>query len=251
MVRVTFRLVALASMLTGAVFSTTSADMLVLKDGTVIQGDFVGGSDAFIQFKSQDTVRSYPLHQVTSLNLTPRPESGVVAVAAPVGGVAVMGSVSAGESLPPGSLVIPAGTRMTVRFTEKLSSNSHKPGASFQAALEQDLTVDGVVAAPARSTVYGRVVDSRGGKKLGAQFLKVTLTSISIHNQKVPIITDAFGVEGGGSAGGKIVGPASMAAPAQAGEKPESESLTDRDHVQIPKGTILEVPLKEAVAVIP
>ena len=250
MVRVAFKLVALASVLLGVV-STTSADMLVLKDGTVIQGDFVGGSDAFIQFKSQDTVRSYPLHQVTSLNLTPRPESGTAAVAAPFGGVVTMGSVSSEDSPPPGSLLIPAGTKLLVNFKDKLSSKSHKPGAAFQAVLERDLAVDGGVAAPKGSTVHGRVVDSRGGKKLGAQYLKLTLTSISIHNQKVPILTDAFGVEAGGSAGGKIVGPATMLPPGQAGGEPDTESLIDRDHVQIPEGTILEVPIKEAVAVTP
>lgn len=248
------------------VASVSQADMLVLKDGRTVQGDFVAGSDAFIQFKADGKIESYPLYQITTMTLAPRPEPApqaapAGAVAVPVAAGAAVGTTVASTSAPAsGAVTVPAGTKLMINFPKAVSTASYPKGAAFQVVLEQDLAVNGVVAAPKGTPVYGQVVDSRGGKKIGAQYLKLTLTGLSIHNQKVPIVTETFGVEGGAGGTAKTVGAAALVGAAIDGGEGAAKGaavggalalMTPGSHVQFPAGTMLEVPLKEAVAVIP
>jgi hypothetical protein len=238
------------------------ADMLVLKDGKVIEGDFVAGNEANIQFRSKGagTIESYPLNQITTITLSPRPEASAGgAIAVPVAGAGVV-AATAVPGTSPDVVTLPAGTKLMINFPKAVSTASHPKGSSFQVVLEQDLAVEGKMVAPKGTPVYGQVVDARGGKKLGAQFLKLTLTGLSVHNQKVPIVTEGFGVEGGAGGTAKTVGAAALVGAAIDGGEGAAKGaavggaislLAPGSHVQFPAGTILEVPLKEAVAVIP
>lgn len=81
--------------------------------------------------------------------------------------------------LPP-ELTVRAGTYLTVRVNEKLSSNKNQPGDPFSATLAQPLVVDGVVVAQRGQSVYGRVAEaakSRGGKpsRLALELTELTL----------------------------------------------------------------------------
>jgi hypothetical protein len=94
-------------------------------------------------------------------------------------------------------VTVPAGTKLTIKTSEAVSTSSHQAGSKFKAALETDLVVNGVVAAPKGTEVYGKVLESSGGRRVGVQRLVVTFSDLSINNQMVPIVTDDAGAEGG------------------------------------------------------
>jgi hypothetical protein len=260
------------------------ADTLVLKDGTAVQGQYKGGSSNDIQFEAAGVTKAYPLNTVTTLTLSPRAEptaAATAAAAAPVATAAAVPAATAGAAAaapaaaataaaaapaaPAGApltapVTVTAGTKLMIKFASAVSTATHPEGASFQVVLEQDLVANGMVAAAKGTPVYGKVVEARGGKKVGAQYLKLTLTGLSIKNQNVPITTEVFGVEGGKGKTAKTVGAAALVGAAIDGGSGAATGaavggavalLTPGQHVQFPAGTLLEVPLKDAVTINP
>jgi len=97
--------------------------------------------------------------------------------------------------------VLPAGTDMQVRLTERLDSDTNRSGQTFEALLDQDLTVNGRLFARAGSLVRGRlieVVDS--GRVKGRARMSLELTEIQAANGTFPIETNALVIEANGSA---------------------------------------------------
>src|ERR1043166_7966317 len=62
------------------------------------------------------------------------------------------------EPTPAHTVTIPAGTLISARLGESLSSHRNRPGDSFMATLDQPLTADGFVIAERGARVEGRVV---------------------------------------------------------------------------------------------
>ena len=242
--------------LLGAMLGATAsrADMLVMQDGRIVEGEFVAGSEAFIQFRSEGKIESYPRAEVSAIHLSPVTASTSAAGVPTTDSLAAVSPASAAAAdatpaLAAGAVLVPAGTKLVVKFSKTVSSSSHKAGAAVQATLESDVVVNGAVAVAKGSAVTGQVVEARGGKEIGAMYLKLKLTSVAVRNQKVPVITAPFGVEGGQDGKGKVVG-AELVAPS--GDQNGSPvQLMKDNHARLPEGAVLEVPLKESVALYP
>lgn len=82
------------------------------------------------------------------------------------------------ESVP--SLVVPAGTRVTIRTTETLSAeHGGGVGSPFSGVLNSSVTVRGATAFGRGTSVRGEVTSAKGrGRFKGAGILGVTLTNI-------------------------------------------------------------------------
>jgi hypothetical protein len=119
----------------------------------------------------------------------------------------------------PQSVVVPAGTTLTVRLGEAVGSKISAPGQTFSATLASAVTVDGNAVIPAGASARGTVVDAKPlGKFKGGAVLELRLTSITIDGAPVSIATSAVTrtekgkgkrtavIAGGGTALGAIVG---------------------------------------------
>lgn len=156
-------------------------------------------------------------------------------------------------------VTIPEGTRLMVKLDKPISTAQHKKGAVITAVLDIDLAVDGKVIAPKGSQVYGKVIESRGGKVLGGQKLVVQFTDLMINNQLTPMLTDPVGVEGGKGKTIKKVGAGALIGSAFGGSKGAKEGAliagglsilgASANHIQIPAGTIAEIPLQAPVVI--
>src|SRR5580698_7063286 len=83
---------------------------------------------------------------------------------------------------PPPPIVVPAGTTLSVTLASGLSSKESSPGQGFNGTLANSVTVGGVRAIPAGSSVSGTVTDAKSaGKFKGAASLGITLQSITVH----------------------------------------------------------------------
>lgn len=218
------------------------ADTIVLKDGKVLQGTFMGGSETAIKFEVNGVVQEIAVSEITSLTFSPRAAQAAVGAAAAPAAAGVAGT-------------IPAGTKLSLRTKEAISTATHQKGSKFTSVLEVDLVVSGKVMAPKGTTVYGTVLESVGGRRVGTQRIVVTFTELSVNNQTVAIVTDDVGAEGGrgGAArtvgAGALIGAAAGDAGAGAAVGGALALLAGGNHIQVPANTLVEVSLKQAVTV--
>jgi hypothetical protein len=151
------------------------------------------------------------------------------------------------------SLVIPAGTRLTVRLNEELSTEHKRKGSLFSARLEKPIMVDGRVVVPSGAIAYGRILDVERNKRVGRSKIDGTLTSLMIGGREVPIVTDVVGAEGkrgGGLANvgaGTLIGGIAGSAIAGAAVGAGVAAVMRGSELVIPAGTIGEVGLKQDV----
>ncbi len=64
---------------------------------------------------------------------------------------------------------VPAGTVLTVRFQDHLSSHASQAGQTFRSRVTQAVSVGGHEAIPAGAMVIGTVTEARGPKKVGGR----------------------------------------------------------------------------------
>jgi hypothetical protein len=93
-------------------------------------------------------------------------------------------------------VTIPAGTVVVVSMTSQVSSQN-KAGQRFSAKLATDLKAGPVVAAPAGTTVYGRVTKSSQARRLtGRSTLELALSEVNIKGTMYPLMTSNFAEAG-------------------------------------------------------
>jgi hypothetical protein len=90
----------------------------------------------------------------------------------------------------PKPIVVPAGTILTVRLQEALSSKTNSQGDPFNATLAQPLVVGGKSVVPAGSSVSGTVTEAhKAGRFKGGATLDIALNTIAIGSHTYQIST--------------------------------------------------------------
>ena len=69
----------------------------------------------------------------------------------------------------PESFEVPAGTVLTLRFRDHLSSHTSQNGEAFSCEVTQAVSIDGTEVVPAGAAVIGTVTEARGPKKVGGR----------------------------------------------------------------------------------
>ena len=117
----------------------------------------------------------------------------------------------------PAQITVPAGTYLTVRVNQQLSSDHNQPGDAFSATLARPLVANGVVLAEPGQTIGGRVSQAqKAGRVEGLAKLGVELTDLSlVDGQNLPIKTTLVSRTGNSSVGrdaGAIAGTTALGA---------------------------------------
>ncbi len=244
------------------------ADSLELKNGSLINGKFMGGTQTSISFQVGSSVQSYDIADVRSMRF----ESGAEGTPPPVPSKqpSAPSSIEKDEVAKiSSSVTIFAGTRISVRTIDSIDSTRNRVGYRFQASLEEPLSIDGNVVVPKGADVYGRLDESKEtGTFAGRSELKLELTGIVVDGQTVPLVTGEYEVSGkskgestakrtvGGAAIGSIIGAlagggkgAAIGAGTGAGMGAGSEIITKGDQVKIPSETLLDFTLQQSVTI--
>jgi hypothetical protein len=272
-----------------------TADTLELKNGSVIKGTFVGGSDARISFRVGSSVQEYAVADITSLKFDEResaastrspgfaersPENATQQTPPPAYADS-QGSSSNSTSLPSSrtssssiprttwqSVVVPSGTRITIRTIDGVDSDKNHPGDKFLASLEQPLVISDVTVAPKGASVYGRLQQvQEAGQLTGKSQLRLALTGIVINGQTYPLSSGDYEISGksrgastatkvgGGAALGAVIGAiagggkgAAIGAGVGAGAGTAVQVVTKGDQVHVPSETLLEFTLDQPVS---
>jgi hypothetical protein len=229
-------------------FCTAQADTLILKNGLTLEGKFKGGNETVIKFETSGAVQEVAISEIKSLTFSiPETKAQSNAAAAPATAAATAGTLSGTK--------IPAGTKLTIQTLEDISTASHKAGSIFRCALELDLNLSGSVVAPKGSEIYGVVLESIGGRRIGNQRIMVSFNKISLNGQMVAMETDDVGAEGGQGGAARAVGAGALIG-AAAGDAAKGAAvgaglalLAGGKHIQIPAGAIVEVSIKQEIIV--
>ena len=251
------------------VTSSVWADSLELRNGSVIKGKFVGGTESEISFKVGSSVQQYNLADIVSLefdreratsDMPTRPRSSHSSEPAT--------AKHAGTETPV-YVTIPTGTRISVRTIDGIDSTENHVGDRFQASLEEPLMVDGNVVVAKGTDVYGRLAESKkSGTFTGTSQLRLELTGIVVDGQTVPVVTGEYELTGksrgastakrtvGGAAVGSIIGAiagggkgAAIGAGVGAGVGAGSEIITQGDQVKVSSETLLDFTLQQDVSI--
>lgn len=103
----------------------------------------------------------------------------------------------------PGQINIPAGTWITMRVNDTLSSDRNFTGEQFTGVLTQPIVAGGFVMARRGQTVGGRIADARrAGRRKGTSSLAVELIELALADgQQIPVRTQLIEYVGGRTRG--------------------------------------------------
>lgn len=257
------------------------ADSLQLKNGSLIKGRYLGGTETEITFKVGSSTQHYVVADVESITFdqsgvpapAPRPSSPSsqnnapqlaprpLQAAAPVASNAPSPATTRRAAY----RTVPAGTSIMIRTIDAVDSDRNQVGDKFQASLEQPIIVDDVEIVPKGADVYGRLIAANeAGKIQGRSELKLELTGIVIKGQTIPLQTGEYSVQGssrgastakrvgGGAAAGALLGAiigggkgAAVGAGVGAGAGTAVQVATKGEQVHVPSETLLQFTLQQ------
>jgi len=166
-------------------------------------------------------------------------------------------------------IVVPAGTALTVRLGQSLSSKTSQVGQTFSASVTNPVVVGGNTVIPAGASASGTVTDAKPlGRFKGGAVLAVKLTSVTINGADQPIQTSAVTqtekgkgkrtavLAGGGAGLGAIVGAlagggkgAAIGAVAGAGAGGAGAAFTGNKDIVLPAESALTFTLSQPLEV--
>jgi hypothetical protein len=114
-------------------------------------------------------------------------------------------------------VTLPAGTTLTVRLGETLTSDQNTNGDTFRATLDAPVVANGFIIAERQSSVVGHVLQAnRAGRVKGLANLVLAVSEINTTDgQRVPVETDSYEKWGNSSVKGdtaKVAGAAALGA---------------------------------------
>jgi hypothetical protein len=249
--------------------SIAFADSLELRNGSLIEGKFISGTDTEISFQVASSVQKYNLADIVSVKFDSESAAGDIPARPDSSLSSEHGTGERVGVNAPVYVTIPAATRISVRTIDSIDSTQNHVGDRFKASLEEPLMVDGSVVVPKGADVYGRLAESKkSGTFTGRSQLQLELTGIVVNGQTVPVVTGEYELTGksrgastakravGGAVVGSIIGAiagggkgAAIGAGAGAGVGAGSEIITKGDQVKVPSETLLDFTLQQDVSI--
>ena len=162
-----------------------SADVLMLKDGQAITGDFMGADQATVSFQVNGEMRRYQISVIQSVTFTtsgarssaaegrssesrpamrrrseppnsPEPTYGPPPSADWAGSAPAPSATSSAPA--PRGVSVHAGSLITVRMIDPVDSSVNQIGEMFRATLDEPLVVDGETVVPRGVDVTAKLV---------------------------------------------------------------------------------------------
>ncbi len=200
-----------------AVLTATAgfADTVTLRDGTVLNGTYLGGTARQVRMEVGDQIRTLEISEITRIDFgtvvpiaAPAPAPPPAAAAAPAQSdrpVLRRSDTVMRPSAPPpatttaansGPVELPAGTNIDIRMIDGVDSEVNTVGQTFKASLDQPVIVNGVTVIPRGADATVRLVDQKeSGKFTGRSALTLNLTSVTVNGRPVDINTQTVSRE--------------------------------------------------------
>ena len=250
----------------------TRADSIRFKNGSTVQGKYLGGTDSNVTFYTGNQLMHYAISDIDSITFGRQTSTSssmatapapVVKEAQPVGQTTGQTTAAASGA----TVLVAAGTHLVVRMIDGIDSNQNKVGDTFQASLEDPLVVDSTQVAPKGTMVYGKLEQVKSaGRIQGQSELRLVLTGIVLNGSTYNMVTGDYTVQGGsrgkqtaeragiGAGLGAIIGAiagggkgAAIGAGVGAGAGTAVQVMTHGQQVHVPSETVLNFTLEQPV----
>ena len=198
------------------------ADTLVLRNGTRVDGSFLGGDNRSVRFAVGSQVNTYYLQDVMSLlfnespggsqTQNPPPQSqsqSNPSASAPSyphdQNYPPPGNYPAAQSQPPTSysapggaptgngpmgIEVPSGTQVVVRLIDRVNSETDRLGQTYRASIDQPVVVNGQTVIPRGADTVATLIDAqKSGHIQGKTILTLDLKSVVVNNHSYDIVT--------------------------------------------------------------
>ena len=251
-----------------------TADTLELKDGRILKGKYLGGTQAVLRFELNGEVQTFSTTEIVALTFTGNPGHSAptpAPAAAPAETPAMAPTAGVASSLSGGNVTIPAGQSLLVRMIDSVDSSKNHVGDVFHASLETDLNVSNSIVARKGTDVYGRLANAQeAGHVSGSAELQLELTRMVIDGKDYPIVSSDYSLRGkgrgsdtakkvgGGAVAGAIIGAiagggrgAAIGAGVGSAAGAGVQVFTRGQQVKVPSETLLEFRLQQPVTVAP
>ncbi len=256
-----------------AAVSLLSADTLVLRSGSRVDGTFMGGDARSVRFAVGSQVNSYSIGDVDSIQFANGASSSntppAAAPPAPPPAAQNYPPTPPPQQAPPPDngvtgngpigVELPAGSNIVVRLIDPVDSDVDHLGQSYRASIDQPVVVDGQTVIPRGADAVAVLTNAQKGTKLeGKTALTIDLQSITVDGRKYDIqtggVTEASSsrtvrsakVIGGTAVLGAIIGGiagggkgAAIGTLAGAGAGTAAQVATAGPHVKVPSETRL------------
>jgi len=179
--------------LLAVMFASTGlhADVLEMKNGTILNGKYVGGSATTVRFDAFGSTQVLATSDLIALTFTSS-GSAAAAPAAIAASPQPAPSAAPAPAAAPQQVTLSAGTLLLVRMKDSISSKN-RPGTPFTTKIEYDLVVNGKKVVPAGTVIYGKVLSSTQARRaFGQSTLDLRLTGIGLGGTPVPISTSGY-----------------------------------------------------------
>ncbi|MBC8009164.1 MAG: hypothetical protein H7067_03600 [Burkholderiales bacterium] len=233
------------------------ADVLELKDGTILNGKYAGGTTTSVRFEDSTGLQVIETSKIVALTFT-APATAAAVSPAPVPVTTTAPATPATAAAQPTSVTLPANTTLLVRMVDTVTSQS-PAGTKFATKLETDVAAPGGVALKAGTVVYGKVHSSTQAKRAtGKSTLDLRLVEVVVNSQAVPITSSGFQEAGAsslkkvakGAAAGAVIGEAADDDAGKGAAIGASASLLKKgEGVSVPTGALLEFTLSKPVTI--
>jgi hypothetical protein len=244
-----------------AIASFCAADVLTLRSGQVVRGEYLGGDARHVKIAVGDRVESYSIDEVSNLQFG----GGGQRLNAPDGDRREGGFREPPAPAQLSSMQIPAGTPITVRMIDGVDSEQTRLGQTFRASIDEPVLLDGQTVIPRGADAVAKLVeDKESGKFAGKTILTLALMQVMVNGRMIDIstgdVSQASGsrgartakVVGGTAALGAIIGGiagggrgAAIGAGSGAAVGGGVELMTKGQRVRIPSETRLTFTLQQ------
>ncbi|PID58620.1 hypothetical protein CSB45_03490 [candidate division KSB3 bacterium] len=184
-----------ALLLTVTAASRAQADTLEMKDGRLLNGQYLGGTQRSIRFQIHSQVKVFPVQDVLALTFSSQPESrqGASGFPSQSSRAATPTPEASAHTKIKHELVLDPGAKISVRMLDSLSLDSSRKGDVFHGSLDSDVRVNGVTVLPRGAQVNGRVV--RSEQRRNGATLAITLGEVRLDDQVIPLKTSNYMVQ--------------------------------------------------------
>jgi len=247
------------------------ADTITLRNGSVINGTYLGGTARQVRIDDGSNVQTLDVGEIRRIDFGETMRTSAPPPPPPSRPRQLMPESGAQSAPPPATnaagILLPAGTNIVIRMIEGVDSERDRVGQSFRASLDQPIMVDGNQVIPRGADVVVKLVDAKqSGKLTGKTELALALQSLSVDGRMVDVNTETVKEEsssrtgrtakvaGGTAAVGAIIGAiagggkgAAIGAGAGAATGAGVELATAGQRVRVPSETRLTFVLESAV----
>ena len=217
-----FRNVLVCTFLTLGVLT---ADTLKLKDGTTVNGTFLGGNSRQVRMALADHIQTFDIENVSSIQFgqasstpaspqhqpapaasypEPAPQSNETFAVRPDAGT---------SSAPDTGVEVPAGTEIAIRTIDPIDSQVSQTGETFRASVDEPVTAGGAQIIPRGADVVVKLVDAQeSGKIAGKTVLTLDLVSVTVNGRIVNVNTQSVTKASSSrtARSGKVIGGATV-----------------------------------------